>query len=155
MMVYIEYAEQSRVHDYAEEAKRFEEITGFRMPKEYLDFLKENGSGLFPEPGYYDDLMEIGKFYDFCIDDANGNGILNVNKSLQADGRLTSNVLAFAETSDCHNHFCLVLDGVWRGCVVLLGDDSILLWGDYQVSDLDEKEDVLDRSFSEFISKLE
>ncbi|WP_444994842.1 SMI1/KNR4 family protein [Aliikangiella sp. IMCC44359] len=152
----ITYDEKHKVLDYEEEAKKFFNSIGYKVPEEYLDFLKENGTGLFPEPGLYDGLMEVGVFYSFSIENDldDIHNIINVNKELQANQRISNNIVAFAETADSHNIFCLVLNGPLEGKVLLLGDDNLVLMNEYTASDLDEKEDVIDGSFSEFVSKL-
>lgn len=152
----IQYDEKHEFLDYDKEVEKFKEITGYSVPDEYLAFLKSSGTGLFPQPGFYNNLMEVGAFYSFCIDETSDDehNIYHANKVLQSDKRLSGNILAFAETSDCHNMFCVVLDGELRGAVLLLGDDNLLLTEGYKRSDIDEKEDLLDQSFSSFIDKL-
>ena len=152
----IQYEEKHDPLDYDEEAKKFQKLFGYYLPRDYLEFLKMNGTGLFPAPGFYDNLMEVGVFYSFSIDDSSKDehNIVCVNNSLRANKRLTKNILAFAETSDSHNVFCLVIDGELKGKVLLLGDDNLLLKDGYKTSDIDEKEDVLEQSFSNFLSKL-
>ena len=152
----IKYEVKHDVLDYVSEASKFKTAFGYELPEEYLTFLKENGTGLFPMPGYYDDLMEIGVFYAFSIDEKSDDehNIVYVNKSLQANGRLTNNLLAFAETSDGHSLFCLVVDGELKGNILLLGDDNLLLNEGYMLSDINEKEDLIDQCFSDFLSKI-
>lgn len=153
----IEYDEKHESLDYQLEYSKFKSIFGYEIPDDYLSFLNESGTGLFPQPGFYDNLMEIGVFYDFRIDKTSDDihNIFYANKILQKNNRITKNILAFAETPDTHNIFCLVLDGELYGKIILLGDDNILLNNGYKKTDIDEKEDILDQSFNDFISKLE
>ncbi|CCN72827.1 SMI1/KNR4 family protein [Vibrio nigripulchritudo] len=151
----IQYDEKHEHLDYDVESKKFKEITGYQIPNEYLSFLKLNGTGLYPNPGLYDDLMEVGVFYSLCMNElGEEHNIFYENSILYSNGRLTRNVLAFAETLDSHNYFCIILDGKLKGKVALLGDDSFLLFDGYNASVLDEKEDLLEHGFLDFLARL-
>ncbi|GAA3954444.1 hypothetical protein GCM10022278_11440 [Allohahella marinimesophila] len=47
------------VSDYEEQAKLFEEMSGYKVPASYLAFLREHGTGSLADPSVFEDCCQI------------------------------------------------------------------------------------------------
>ncbi|MET1257585.1 SMI1/KNR4 family protein [Aliikangiella maris] len=150
-MKLISYEKPYEKVDYIEVVNNYFKESNMKLPESFLEFLVCNGTGEGPHPGSYLNEFQIRRFYSFS-DDCSQN-VFHINEMLKEDGRISRNVFAFAVDMSGHGVFCLVLDGVLEGQVLLMDDDNILLKQDYSESDVSD-DLFLDISFESFLNNL-
>ena len=155
----IAYQGKDPVVDYDEQAAIFKARYGYSLPADYIRFLKENGAGGSPEPGFFDGICQLEIIYNLCFDESIQKWDLAhlVYEEYVAEGWLSKNLLPIASADGSHTIFCLILSGPLRGKILWRMDDNILLPDDYDenVFNIPNREIVIASNINDFISKLE
>jgi hypothetical protein len=144
--------------DYDEQAAIFKARYGYTLPIEYIQFLKDNGAGPTPKPGYFEGICQIEVIYNLCFDEKREYGTLahTVYEEYVEEGWLSKNLLPIATADGDHTIFCLILSGPLKGQILWRMDDNILLPDEYDenVFNLPKRRIVIATSMDDFVSKL-
>ncbi len=145
--------------DYDEQAAIFKARYGYSLPDEYIQFLKNNGAGSTPKPGYFEGICQIELIYNLCFDERRDYGTLAhlEYEEYVEEGWLSKNLLPIASADGGHTIFCLILSGPLKGQILWRMDENILLPDDYNKDffNIPNREIVIATSIDDFVNKLE
>lgn len=154
----IAYQGKDPVVDYDERAAIFKARYGYSLPADYIGFLKENGAGGSPEPGFFDGICQLEIIYNLCFDESIQKWDLAhlVYEEYVGEGWLSKNLLPIACAQGCHVLYCLILSGPLYGQITERMDDDILIPDDCDLATFEGLGHyIVATSINDFICKLE
>lgn len=153
----LSYYRRDAAIDFDSEGTAFLNRNGFKLPPDYLAFLKINGTGSGPSPGHWKGECYVDKFFPFSALEIEDEYTTDyAQQDLIAMERITKNVLPIASAQGGHVIFCLVLDGPFYGYVISIDDDELILPQGYTEKDIELAPDrICGKTFAEFVDQFE